>query len=157
MCLWTNNIHVRLDSLLKWREGSSGSNTLQQQSLWIIAQNWNTSILWQQWHLRKLFMQRNVLNVFSSAFFVEHCHCNNGCFADNAFFDDVTKKGQTISFFAVCAHFQNRKAEKASHYMQDVPRIMLLHAKARWPTAVHLSLWPYTTRMPVHIMNHLTD
>jgi len=28
---------------------------------------------------------------------------------------------------------------------------MLLHAKARWPSAVHLSLWPYEIRMDVHI------
>ncbi|KAL7480451.1 hypothetical protein ACHAW6_006143 [Cyclotella cf. meneghiniana] len=28
---------------------------------------------------------------------------------------------------------------------------MLLHAKARWPSVVHLSLWPYAVRMAVYI------
>ena len=41
--------------------------------------------------------------------------------------------------------------------MQDTARTMLLHAKARWPDAVHLSLWPYPIRMVVHIMNQLPD
>ncbi len=30
---------------------------------------------------------------------------------------------------------------------------MLLHAKARWPSAVHLCLWPYAVRMAVYIFN----
>ncbi len=30
---------------------------------------------------------------------------------------------------------------------------MLLHAKARWPSAVHLSLWPYAVRMAVYVHN----
>ena len=30
---------------------------------------------------------------------------------------------------------------------------MLLHAKARWPSAVHLCLWPYAVRMAVYIYN----
>ena len=36
-------------------------------------------------------------------------------------------------------------------------RTMLLHAKARWPDAVQLSLWPYAMGMSVHIMNDLPD
>jgi hypothetical protein len=30
---------------------------------------------------------------------------------------------------------------------------MLLHAKARWPSAVHLCLWPYALRMAVYVYN----
>ena len=89
--------------------------------------------------------------------FTEHYHCDDGCFADKAFIDDVTKKGQTISYCAAYAHFQNGKAEKAIQDVQDMARTMLLHAKARWPDAVHLSLWPYSMRMAKHIMNHLPD
>ena len=89
--------------------------------------------------------------------FVEHYHCDNGRFADEAFIDDITKKGQTISYCAAYAHFQNGKAEKAIQDVQDMARTMLLHAKARWPDAIHLSLWPYAMRMAIHIMNHLPD
>jgi hypothetical protein len=30
---------------------------------------------------------------------------------------------------------------------------MLLHAKARWPSCVHLCLWPYALRNAVHVWN----
>ena len=43
---------------------------------------------------------------------IRHYHANNGRFADNAFLEDVTKKGQMISFCGVNAHFQNGIAEK---------------------------------------------
>ena len=89
--------------------------------------------------------------------FVEHYHCDDGHFADRAFIDDVIKKGQKISYCAAYAHFQNGKAEKAIWDMKDIARTMLLHAKSRWPDAVHLSLWPYIMRMVAHIMNHLPD
>ena len=62
---------------------------------------------------------------------VEHYHCDDGCFAEKAFIDNVTKKGQTISNCAAYAHFQNGKAEKAIWDMQDMIPTMLLHAKAR--------------------------
>ena len=45
--------------------------------------------------------------------FVEHYHCDDGHFIDKDFTDDVTKKGQMISYCAASAHFQNGKAEKA--------------------------------------------
>ena len=69
----------------------------------------------------------------------------------------ITKKGQTISYCATYAHFQNGKAEKAIQDVQDEARTILLHADARWSDAVHLSLWPHAMRMALHIMNHLPD
>ena len=72
--------------------------------------------------------------------FVEHYHCDNGHFGDKAFIDDVAKKGQTISYCAAYANFQNEKVEKSIQDVQNVARTMSLHAKARWPDAVHLLL-----------------
>ena len=89
--------------------------------------------------------------------FVKHYHCDYGHFADKVFIDDVTKKGQTISYCVAYAHFHIGKAEKGLRDMQDMARTMLLHAKARWPDAVHLYLWQYAMRMDVHIINHLPD
>lgn len=74
---------------------------------------------------------------------VRHYHADNGWFADNAFMADVAKKGQTISFWGVNAHFQNGKAERRIRMLQDLARCQLLHAKARWPWAISMSLWPY--------------
>ena len=34
---------------------------------------------------------------------------------------------------------------------------MLLHAKGRWPTAIHLALWPYAMRMAVHVHNNVPN
>jgi hypothetical protein len=42
-----------------------------------------------------------------------HYHCNNGQFADNAFKNSCSVKGQQLTFCGVDAHFQNGIAEKA--------------------------------------------
>jgi hypothetical protein len=42
-----------------------------------------------------------------------HYHCNKGCFADNAFKNSCSTKGQQLTFCGVNAHCQNGIAEKA--------------------------------------------
>jgi hypothetical protein len=42
-----------------------------------------------------------------------HYHCNSGQFADNAFKNSCSVKGQRLTFCGVNAHFQNSIAEKA--------------------------------------------
>ena len=42
---------------------------------------------------------------------VKHNHAGNGCFADNAFQEYCAKKGQSLTFCRVNAHWQNRVAE----------------------------------------------
>jgi hypothetical protein len=42
-----------------------------------------------------------------------HYHCNNQQFADNAFKNSCSAKGQRLTFYGVNAHFQNGIAEKA--------------------------------------------
>jgi hypothetical protein len=41
---------------------------------------------------------------------------------------DVARKGQTISFCGVNAHFQNGKAERRIRLLQDLARSQPLHA-----------------------------
>ena len=77
--------------------------------------------------------------------FMEHYHCDKGHFADKAIIDDVTK-GQIIGYCAAYAYFQSGKAEKAIWDVQDMARTILLHAKAKWLDAVHLSLWSHAMR-----------
>ena len=59
---------------------------------------------------------------------IRHYHCDNGCFADHAFMDDVRKAGQTITFCGIGAHHQNGVAERRIHDITESARTMLLHA-----------------------------
>jgi hypothetical protein len=74
---------------------------------------------------------------------IQHYHCDNGRFADNAFKQSCEQSRQRLTFCGVNAHFQNGITERAIHNLSESARKQLLHARARWPAAVHLSLWPY--------------
>ena len=62
-----------------------------------------------------------------------------------------------MTYCGVNAHFQNGRAEKAIRDLQTMARKMILHAKGRWPEAIHLSLWPYALRMAVHVHNNVPN
>jgi hypothetical protein len=84
-----------------------------------------------------------------------HYHCNNGQFADNAFKNSCSAKGQRLTFCGVNAHFQNGIAEKAIRDLRESVRKQLLHARQCWPAAIHLALWPYVLRSAVNLHNTL--
>ena len=85
----------------------------------------------------------------------QHYHCDNGRFADNGWMADAAQRGQTISFCGINAHHQNGLAKKAIRGLQEQARKSLLHAKARWPQAIHTSLWPYALCMACYVYNIL--
>jgi hypothetical protein len=60
-----------------------------------------------------------------------HYHCNNGRFADNAFKNSCSPKGQRLTFCGVNAHFQNGIAEKAIRDLRESARNQLLHVRQR--------------------------
>jgi hypothetical protein len=66
-----------------------------------------------------------------------------GRFADNAFKQSCKQCRQQLTFCGMNAHFRNGIAERAIRDLSESARKQLLHARARWPAAVHLSLWPY--------------
>ena len=72
-----------------------------------------------------------------------HYHCNNGRFADNAFKQACESARQCLTFCGINAHFQNGIAEKAIRDLRESARKQFLHARQRWPAAIHLALWPY--------------
>ena len=74
---------------------------------------------------------------------IEHYHANNGRSADNAFIAHCNQQQQQLTYCGINAHFQNGIAERAICDIMEVGRKQLLHAMARWPTAVNLALWPY--------------
>ncbi len=84
-----------------------------------------------------------------------HYHCDNGQFADNAFKNSCSAKGQGLTFCGVNAHFQNGIAEKAIRDLQESAQKQLLHTRQCWPAAVHLALWPYALRSAAHLHNTL--
>jgi hypothetical protein len=84
-----------------------------------------------------------------------HYHCDNGRFADNAFKDSCSAKGQRLTFCGVNAHYQNGIAEKAIRDLQESARKQLLHVRQCWPAAIHLALWPYALRSATHLHNTL--
>jgi hypothetical protein len=84
---------------------------------------------------------------------IRHYHADNGRFADNKFKQHCDASHQQLTFCGVNAHFQNGIAERAIRDITEGARTMLLHAKARWPQAVHLSLWPYALRYAVYLHN----
>jgi hypothetical protein len=88
---------------------------------------------------------------------VLHYHADNGRFADNMFREAVASKHQTLSFCGVNAHFQNGVAERRIRELQDLARMMLIHANRRWPQAINAHLWPYAIRMANETLNLTPD
>ena len=88
---------------------------------------------------------------------IQHYHCDNGRFADNAFMNSVRTSKQTITFCGVNAHFQNGRAEKKIRDLRESGRTQLLHAMNRWPGVVTLNLWSYALRYANDVANTLQD
>ncbi len=84
-----------------------------------------------------------------------HYHCDNGRFHDNAFQQACHEARQQLTFCGVNAHFQNGITERAIRDLLESARKQLLHARARWPEAVHFSLWPYALRNAAYLHNIL--
>jgi hypothetical protein len=73
---------------------------------------------------------------------IQHYHCNNGHFSDNAFKQACHKQRQQLTFCGMNAHFQNGIAKRSIRDLSERARKQLLHARTRWPQAVHFALWP---------------
>jgi hypothetical protein len=86
---------------------------------------------------------------------IRHYHCNNGCFANNAFKQACQESNQHLIFCGVNVHFQNGIAERAICDLSDSARKQLLHACQCWPAAVHVVLWPYALRSAALLHNAL--
>ena len=66
--------------------------------------------------------------------------------------------GQVITYGGINVHVKKGFSEKAIRYLQTMAQKMIHHAKGQWIEAIHLSLWPNSLQMEVHIHNNfLTD
>ncbi len=61
---------------------------------------------------------------------IQHYHCNNGRFSDNAFKQACHDARQQLTFCGVNAHFQNGIAERSIRDLSESARKQLLHARA---------------------------
>ena len=82
---------------------------------------------------------------------------DNGRFAERKWTDHVQQEGQTISYCAAYAHFQNGKAEKRIRDIQEQARKILLHAINRWPQAINVHIWPYDLRHANDVKNSIPN
>jgi hypothetical protein len=62
---------------------------------------------------------------------------------------------QQLTFCGVNAHFQNGIAKRPIRDLSESAQKQSLHARARWPTAVHFALWPYALRNVTLLHNSL--
>jgi hypothetical protein len=86
---------------------------------------------------------------------IQHYHCDNGRFSNNAFRQACHNSHQHLTFCGVNAHFQNGIAERAIRDLSQSAQKQLLHARARWPAAVHFARWPYTLHHAALLHNSL--
>jgi hypothetical protein len=61
---------------------------------------------------------------------IQHYHCDNGHFSNNAFHQACHNSHQRLTFCGVNAHFQNGIAERAICDLSKSARKQLLHARA---------------------------
>ncbi len=86
---------------------------------------------------------------------IQHYHCENERFFDNAFRQACHSSRQSLTFCGVNANIQNEIAERAIRDLSESAQKQLLHARARWPAAVHFALWPYALRHAALLHNSL--
>ncbi len=84
-----------------------------------------------------------------------HYHCENGCFHENAFQQACHNARQQLTFCGVNAHFQNSIAKQAIRDLLESAWKQLLHARTRWPEAVHFAFWPYALKNAAYLHNNL--
>jgi hypothetical protein len=86
---------------------------------------------------------------------IQHYHCDNGQFAENAFKQSCKASCQQLTLCGVNAYFQNGIAERAIWDLSESAHKQLLHACACWLAAVHFALWPYTLHYAAFLHNSL--
>ncbi len=65
--------------------------------------------------------------------FEKHNHAGNGAFAHKGFLDEVNRKDQNITFYAVGAHHQNGIIKNKNKMLILLAQTLLLHGICMWP------------------------
>ena len=78
---------------------------------------------------------------------IQAYHADNGIFKAKKWVEECHQQKQNLTFAGVNAHHQNGIAEQRISELQEMTRVMLIHASKRWPGVVTIHLWPYAMRM----------
>jgi hypothetical protein len=77
---------------------------------------------------------------------VKHYHANNGRFSNKGFHQDITDKGQSITFCGVGAHHQNGIIKNRNKQLTFGACTLLLHSMHHWPQMVDTMFWPFAIK-----------
>ena len=84
---------------------------------------------------------------------IKSCHTKNGVFKANRWVESFHRGDQVLTFAGVNSHHQNGMSERRIRELQELIRIMLIHASRRWPKAVIANICPYSLSMDNKVMN----
>jgi hypothetical protein len=76
-------------------------------------------------------------------------------FSSVEFKNDITNKGQEITFLGVGAHHQNGVVERAIKTITAWACTMMLHVILHWPEQTTLELWSFAMDHAVYCGNHI--
>lgn len=85
---------------------------------------------------------------------IKHYHADNYIFNHDLFKESCISARQTQSFCGVNAHHQNSMAERKIRTIVALARAMLFNAMIKWPSTIHLGLWPYAVHYAVDVLNN---
>ena len=85
----------------------------------------------------------------------KHYHADNGRFSDKGFHQDITDKGQSITFCGVGAHHQNGIIENRNKQLTLGARTLLLHGMRHWPQMIDTMFWPFAIKAMAERLNSL--
>ncbi len=85
----------------------------------------------------------------------KHYHANYCWFYDKVFHQDITDKGQSITFCGVGRHHQNGIIENKNKQLTLGACTLLLHGMCHWPQMVDTMFWPFAIKAMAEHMNSL--
>ncbi len=85
----------------------------------------------------------------------KHYHADNGRFLDKGFHQDITDKGQSITFCGVGAHHQNGIIENRNKQLTLGAHTLLLHGMRHWPQMINTMFWLFAIKAMAERMNSL--
>ena len=81
-------------------------------------------------------------------------HADNGIFKAHQWMQACRDDQQGMTFAGVNAHHQNGHAERRIRELQELARVMLIHANARWKDSITPNLWSYALRIASDAINN---
>ena len=82
-------------------------------------------------------------------------HTDNGIFAAIEFQKEIENSQQTILFYGVNIHYQNRVTECCVRTISEHARAILLDAQTKWPKIISIYVWLYTVNYAIDINNSI--